>query len=133
MVDVKQRLGVAFNLLCHAAAVGLAPEHQVEDAADQRNRHHQNNPRNLVGGVVLAGQDAQHHQKADDGEGDANPIFHGTQTHQNEQQQKQLNQDEDADDEQTTGEDFCQPFFAAAGGRAVGLNMCSQREHHLSA
>jgi len=104
VVAVQQRAGVAVDLLCHPSAVALHAKHQIEDAAHQRNRHDEDDPGNLVGRVVLPRQNPKNHQKAENIEGDADPVLPSAKLDQREQQQKQLQQDEDNEDEQTAGQ-----------------------------
>lgn len=110
----------------------LASEDEIEHAADERNSHNDNDPGNFKGGVILPGEDVQHHQNADDIKDNADPIAHGTDLDQKKQQQKKLDKNQHTDDEQSAGEDLEQPLFMGAAGRdLVWLDMGFQEKHLL--
>lgn len=89
----------------------LASEDEIEHAADERNSHNDNDPGNFKGGVILPGEDVQHHQNADDIKDNADPIAHGADLDQKKQQQKKLDKNQHADDEQSAGEDLEQSLL----------------------
>ena len=132
MVLMQQGVGIAFDLARHPASMHLASEDEIEHAADERNSHNDNDPGNFKGGVILPGEDVQHHQNADDIKDNADPIAHGTDLDQKKQQQKKLDKNQHADDEQSAGEDLEQSLFMGAAGRdLIWLDMGFQEKHLL--
>ena len=86
VVLMQQGIGIAFDLARHPASMHLTSEDEIEHAADERNSHNNNDPGNFKGGVILPGEDVQHHQNADDIKDNADPIAHGTDLDQKKQQ-----------------------------------------------